>query len=83
WRYDITSAGIIRTPPTASGDGIDVALTRSDYAVLGSLAFVLVMIAWGLIHRAGTQEAAWRPVRDTGRPAIAVLPFADLSADGE
>ncbi len=42
WRYDITTKGIIRTPPIDTGTQTDLSLHRSDYIILSLLMAVAI-----------------------------------------
>jgi hypothetical protein len=48
WRYDITTLGIVRTPPTDPDTEVDLSLHRIDYVVLGLLAVMAAAIAYQL-----------------------------------
>ncbi|MDJ0700801.1 MAG: tetratricopeptide repeat protein [Woeseiaceae bacterium] len=97
WRYEVTSAGIVRTP--ADGGDVDTGLTRIDYAVLTALAAIFVISGYLVFV-----EVAETPVSESGRTtnvdhvlealddkevvsaegrSVAVLPFVNMSADRE
>ena len=40
WRYDITTQGVLRTPPADVGTRIDLALRRTDLVILALLLLV-------------------------------------------
>ena len=46
WRYDITTEGIVRTPPRDADTEIDLSLHRSDYLILA----LLIVVAIGVIY---------------------------------
>lgn len=85
WRYQITSEGVVRTPPrNASGDPSStdgLRLGRPDRVVLGALMVAGVLIAFPLIGAI----AESRETRDDGLPrnALAVLPFRNVTGDAE
>jgi TolB-like protein len=78
WYYDITAAGIRRTPPDTASSAHTLALRVPDYLIIGALAIVAAVIAAGVFDRA----------RDEGEfflydpNGIAVLPLEDLSVAG-
>ena len=93
WFYDITTHGIVRTPPADGDHSVgSVPLQRTDYLVLAALACVAVVI----FYRAGT-EIVETPRTDTAavqalevlQPvpveklpnSVAVLPFTNISSD--
>ena len=47
WRYDITTKGIVRTPPANDSSQIDLSLRRSDYIILA----LLVVVAMGVMTK--------------------------------
>lgn len=86
WRYDISTQGIVRTPPAEAGTQIDLSLRPTDYAILA----LLVVVAAGVIYQLTVQ------ISDSGSPqltelnqqpiepnSIAVLPLDNLSGDPE
>jgi TolB-like protein len=86
WRYDITSQGIVRTPPADAGARIDLSLRRSDYAILVFLLVVAVGVIYQLtIQISGTQspELAETIRQDIEPNSIAVLPLENISGDPE
>lgn len=83
WRYEITDQGIIRTTGSA-GPGDDLALHRSDYAIIAALAAVVVAIVWQALGGIRTVETPFG-ASAFGRPihpdSVAVLPLANLTGD--
>jgi TolB-like protein/Flp pilus assembly protein TadD len=91
WFFDVTTHGIVRTPSVdEEGSDKPISLQRSDYLVLGAL----VLIAGLIVYDATTDivetprvesapEVAEEQVPEEQRPdnSIAVLPFANVSAD--
>ena len=91
WFFDVTIHGIVRTPSLdEEGSDTPISLQRSDYLVLGAL----VLIAGLIVYDATTDivetprvepapEVAEAEVPEEERPdnSIAVLPFANVSAD--
>lgn len=89
WRYQVTTRGIVRTPPAESAEreGMDeLPLGRPDYALLGTLLLVAgggvaylalqmrELPATGLLSVAG---------RDIPRNSVAVLPLENVTGDPE
>jgi TolB-like protein/cytochrome c-type biogenesis protein CcmH/NrfG len=86
WRYDITSKGIVRTPPADTETKFDPSLHRADYIVLG----LLMAVAVGVIYQATVRIRDYQPpepemaVEKAIEPdTIAVLPLENLSGDPE
>ena len=79
WVYDLTPEGVVRTPVAdAQGAGTLDAPRRVRWpwvGFLGLLAFLTVLVV-GVMQRQGAPG-------DHGQMAVAVLPFADLSPDGD
>lgn len=84
WRYDVTSAGIVRTLPAGAGDAADIGLRKPDYILLSALTLIAVLFVGNTVNeiRLGPLRGAgpWY-VADRLATAIAVLPFENLSAD--
>jgi hypothetical protein len=86
WFYDLTLAGLTRTPPAYASDNFDLSLRRADYVILSALVVVSVAITMQLT--AGIRDI--EPVTaleysndDINPNSIAVLPFDNLSGDPE
>ena len=86
WRYDITTQGIVRTPPADAGTQIDLSLRRTDHVILA----LLMVVAVGLIYQLTTQISDSRSPglveiiqHDIEPNSIAVLPLDNLSGDPE
>jgi TolB-like protein/predicted GNAT superfamily acetyltransferase len=86
WLFNITPEGIRRTGRSDGGDTEATAsLQGKDYVILGALAVVLGLIAYGAVDRVAdaptevaqeeTQSDA-RRARGDGPPMVAVLPFS-------
>jgi len=58
WRYDITTQGIVRTPPADAETQSDLSLRRTDHVIL---ALFMVMAA-GVIYQLTTQISDSRSV---------------------
>jgi TolB-like protein/Tfp pilus assembly protein PilF len=86
WRYDITAAGIVRTP--ANGEDTDLGLKRTDYGILAALAAVIVISGYFVaveVSEAPVSETAALSNFDDALASIdplsiAVLPFATRSS---
>jgi len=84
WVFDITSEGIVRTKAAAPGEDIDLALQRSDYAILAALAVVGVAILAGSFQKIAEEietQPALNAVVQRVENSIAVLPFANLDTN--
>ena len=88
WRYDITSKGIVRTPPAQAGaEGPGLALQRGDHIVLAALVLVAGIIVFDAVQdilraplESGTDDAIVAGQgAETPSNSIAVLPFANIS----
>ena len=49
WRYDITTDGIVRTPPASGGEAVDVGLRTPDFAVIAALAGIVLFVLAGTV----------------------------------
>jgi TolB-like protein/Tfp pilus assembly protein PilF len=84
WRYDITSRGVVRTPPADASTQIDLLLHRGDYVILTLLMAVAVGVIYPLalqISNSRTPELAKYTQKELQPNSIAVLPFANRSAN--
>jgi TolB-like protein len=86
WVFDISAQGIRRTQPVSSDADLrgSLPLRRADYLILGAFLAIVGAIAYdttGRVRETATFEA-WRPSGAEIEPhSLAVLPFANLSAD--
>jgi len=62
WRYDITTKGIVRTPPADAETQTDLSLQRTDHVILA----LLMLVATGVIYQLTIQ------ISDTQSSGIAV-----------
>jgi len=86
WRYDITTKGIVRTPPADAETQTDLSLQRTDHVILA----LLMLVAAGVIYQLtiqindsrspGFEETVQQDVEPN---SIAVLPLENLSGDPE
>jgi TolB-like protein/Tfp pilus assembly protein PilF len=86
WFFELTTAGIERTPPAGAGPEIDLSLRRIDYLIVGVLVVVSVIVAGQLSGslRDVMDNPQTEIVANTVDPnSIAVLPLANLSGDPE
>ena len=84
WRYDITTQGIVRTPPTDAITQTDLSLRRSDYVILALLMIVAIGVIYPVtiqISNSRSAQPAEITRRDIEPNSIAVLPFDNLSGD--
>ena len=86
WFYDLTVAGLTRTPPAQASDNFDLSLRRTDYVILSALAIISITITMQLTASIRDTE----PVTtleysndDINPNSIAVLPLDNLSGDPE
>ncbi len=85
WFYDVTPAGIVRTPPAEEDDDPDPGLRSVDYVILSALFAVAIGIAYqqSIQIRDAETITARQIVADTDPMSIAVLPLENLSGDSE
>ena len=86
WRYDITTHGILRTPPADIGEHIDLSLRPSDYVILTLLLVVVIGFIYPLSVQIGDSQSPQQPVfveQELEPNSIAVLPFENVSGDPE
>lgn len=86
WYYDITSDGIVHTPPAHLDADIDLSLNKTDYLIFSALLLVTVFIAYpfvGQVTKTQTRDAQTRVASEAPINSIAVLPFNNLSSDPE
>lgn len=76
WYYDVTVAGIRKTPPATDADTVDNSLGVPDYAIIVALAIVAGAVSGGILDRMRQDESL-----TAGPSGIAVLPLANLSGD--
>ena len=85
WRFDITSSGIVRTPPA---DNVDIVsrLRTPDYVILSALAAVVISVAAGTVKEISQLPQSIDQRFSLSRDiisTIAVLPFDNLSGNSE
>ncbi|HKJ18754.1 MAG TPA: tetratricopeptide repeat protein [Xanthomonadales bacterium] len=95
WRYQLTEHGLVRTKPIKGGEynPEDLAVRRSDYLIFASLIAVLGIALYGLLggddpllnldEMASQQPSDRRADKVIEYRSIAVLPFTDMSAEGD
>jgi len=91
WLYDITTHGIVRTPPANQVDtGPPLALQSRDYLILAALAVIGVAIVTDATRQIldTPRDAGWDAtggeehiIEEKLPGSIAVLPFANISGD--
>lgn len=92
WIFDVTPEGVVRTSDDPDVEGLHLANRhRIDFVILGALLLAVGVTLWGS-QRASLQDAAEADAaRPTSRenpllpdkPSIVVLPFDDLSPQGD
>ncbi len=82
WAFEMTPEGVKPTAAVAPGESISTKTGRKlDFAILGGLALVALLVGWQTLSKPGGATAAnGVAVADS---SIAVLPFVDLSPDGD
>ena len=85
WRYDITSQGILRTPPADPDHAPDLSLKTADFVILGMFAIVAGYAAYGIYDELGRieSETAITRVQTAALNTIAVLPLQNLSGNDD
>lgn len=88
WAFELTPEGVKRTKDVAADESIAVKTGRRlDYAILAGLALVAVIMVWQSTRPASPAAVVARNAADSADapdPAsIAVLPFVDLSPEGD
>lgn len=86
WRYDITTHGILRTPPAGVGEHIDLTLRPSDYVILALLLAVAIGVIYPLSVQIGDSQSSQQAElieQELEPDSIAVLPFENVSGDPE
>src|SRR5210317_673339 len=85
WRYDITTKGLVRTPPRDADTQIDLSLRRSDYLILALLIVVAIGVIYPLTVQIGDSRSPQQVItqHEFEPNSIAVLPFLNLSSDPE
>ena len=85
WMYDVTMAGIVRTPAAGSVTGtLSAALRRGDYLTLAGLAIAVGLIVYsvaGNVLKSASEGDAIRAIVDKLPNSVAVLPFLNISGD--
>lgn len=83
WFFDVTTEGIVRTPPAEPGQDPDLGLRRIDYAILAALFLVGIGIAYQLtVQIRSTDTTSVVDTISSAAPlSIVVLPFENLSGD--
>ena len=86
WFYDVTPAGLVRTPPAHVSENIDMSLRSADYVILSALALVSIAITWQFTTSIRDIESGFsfeQQGKDIHPNSIAVLPLENLSGDPE
>ncbi|NIP19464.1 MAG: hypothetical protein GWM87_15870 [Xanthomonadales bacterium] len=81
WRYDITAAGIVRTPAMGADGSTDLSLRRTDYFILASLGVVGAAVLLNLAGDISDTDSFERLVTNIQPNSIAVLPLDNFSND--
>ena len=82
WAFEMTPEGVKRTAAVPEGESITAKTGKTlDYVIIGGLALVAVMIVADRMIPA--QPRAARVAATDDNASVAVLPFIDLSPDGD
>ncbi len=84
WRYDLKEGSIVRTLPGESDASLG--LERADYVILAAIALIALAILAGSVREIGDMEPiqdVMEAPADVDPATVAVLPFANMSADPE
>lgn len=83
WAFELTPEGVKRTNAVAPEDSITADTSRKlDYAILAGLVLVAGLIAFQTF-RSSSPTTTPPPNAEVGEASIAVLPFVDLSPNGD
>ena len=93
WAFELTPEGVVKTEAVREGESITADTGRKlDYAIVAGLVALGLMMGWQQITQGPTQDvgSANNPA-ESGRAdaqkrhatSMAVLPFADLSPEGD
>jgi TolB-like protein/Tfp pilus assembly protein PilF len=83
WRYDITSKGLVRTPPLKAGETFDARLKRTDFLILGALVAVFLAVLYDSATRIRDEMTEQQAAMAIPQNSIAVLPFDNLDTEQE
>ena len=84
WYYDITSQGIVHTPPAGPDEQMDLSLSKADYLIFSAFIVVVILITYPLIGEITRTQPDLQPelmVSEAPPNSIAVLPFVNMSAE--
>ena len=84
WRYDITTSGIIRTPPATGADHVDPGLRKPDYLIISAITVIALTVLAGTvteIQRIPNSVENRYALNRNILASIAVLPLQNLSGD--
>ena len=89
WAFELTPEGVVKTEAVPEGESITADTGRKlDYAIVAGLVALGLMIGWQMLSKSPVENGGEQATQITGsnedkEPTIAVLPFADLSAEGD
>lgn len=85
WAFEVTPEGVKLTAAVPDGESISMRTGRRlDYVIAGAIAVLIGVIIWQQTSRAPSAEPGMAQSAGTlAGNTIAVLPFADLSAQGD
>jgi TolB-like protein len=85
WVFDLTPGGVVRTD-AASADTVYASWKKLDFVILAGIVAVGSMFVWQRINPpeiVDQDSSAVKHSSEISAASIAVLPFADLSPDGD
>ena len=85
WVFDLTPEGVVRTGEN-TGDAKPRSGEKLDYVIIAGVVVVASVLAWQWLAPVDAPIEKTTPGAEASTPAaatIAVLPFADLSPDGD
>jgi TolB-like protein/Tfp pilus assembly protein PilF len=85
WAFEMTPQGVKRTAEVRPEESItDKTGRKLDYAIIAGLALVVVVVAADRMTGGGAPQGRMAEIAATpGDNSIAVLPFVDMSPDGD
>ena len=83
WFFDVTSSGVVRTPPADIDPKIDLSLRGIDYGILAALALIAIAVIGESAGR--IKDVSDESDRDRERldRSVAVLPFTNLDTSAD
>lgn len=83
WFFDVTAAGIVRTPAAHESEGSDYRLKRTDYAILAALIVVALAVVYGSLEKVVETTSEETAAREKAPNSVAVIPFVNLDDESD